>query len=62
MSVGTNQNGVLDTRASTLEGDLIGMIAKSDVIEEGKKVYIVFNYEKNNQTIEEEIEVMLQKE
>lgn len=52
----------LDTRQYPLEGDLAGTVFDYNGIEDGKKIYVRFSYEKDQIPVEEEIEVVLQRQ
>lgn len=60
VSIGSNQEGILDTRTTPLEGNLVGFIVPSKNIEFEKSIFIEFIYEKNNQEVKEKIEATLQ--
>ena len=58
-NIGENQEGVLDTRTTPLDGDLVGKVLKSKNIKAGKKLVIEFIYEKDLVEIKEEVVVEL---
>ena len=60
-TIGSNQEGVLDTRTSQLDGDLVGAVSEVRSIEDGETLYVHFSYEKEQTNVEEEIEVKLVK-
>jgi hypothetical protein len=60
VSIGANQEGILDTRTTPLEGNLVGFIVPSKNIEFKKSMFIEFIYEKNNQEVKEKVTVTLQ--
>ncbi|WP_407371112.1 hypothetical protein [Carnobacterium sp.] len=60
INTGANQDGILDTRTTLLDDDLVGFIAPSKNIEPGKNIFIEFVYEKDNQQVTEKVEVALQ--
>lgn len=60
IGTGTNQDGILDTRTTPLDDDLVGFVVPSKKIESGKKLFVEFVYEKDNQEITEKVEVALQ--
>jgi len=60
ISTGANQDGILDTRTTPLDDDLVGFVVPSKNIESGKNMFIEFVYEKDNQEVTEKVEVALQ--
>lgn len=58
-SIGENQEGVLDTRTTPLDGDLVGTVLDSKNIKAGKKLFVEFIYEKDLAEIQEEVVVEL---
>lgn len=60
INTGPNQDGILDTRTTPLDDDLVGFIAPSKNIEPRKNIFIEFVYEKDNQQVTEKVEVALQ--
>lgn len=60
INTGANQDGILDTRTTTLDDDVVGFITPSKNIEPGKNIFIEFVYEKDNQQVTEKVEVTLQ--
>ena len=62
IGVGENQEGVLDTQTSPIEGELVGSILESNMIKDGKKLYVEFIYDKAGLRLSEEVEVELNKE
>uniref|UniRef100_UPI0035941E98 hypothetical protein n=1 Tax=Carnobacterium alterfunditum TaxID=28230 RepID=UPI0035941E98 len=60
VSIGANQEGILDTRTTPLEGNLVGFVVPSKDIEFEKAIIVEFIYEKGNQEVKEKVEVTLQ--
>lgn len=58
-SIGENQEGVLETRTTPLDGDLVGTVLDSKNIKAGKKLFVEFIYEKDLAEIQEEVVVEL---
>jgi hypothetical protein len=61
LNVGENQYGVLDTRTSPFEGELIGPVLKIEQIGVGETIYVEFIYEKDSLEVREQVEVVLDK-
>ncbi|WP_035051713.1 hypothetical protein [Carnobacterium pleistocenium] len=60
VSTGANQEGILDTRTTLLEGDLVGFIIPTKNIDFEENLFIEFIYEKNDQEVIEKVKVVLQ--
>lgn len=57
--MGENQNGILNTQTTPLDGDLVGTILDSKNIKAGKKLFVEFIYEKDSMGMQEEVVVEL---
>lgn len=59
IGVSENQDGILDTRTTPLDGDLVGTVLDSKNIKEGKKLFVEFIYEKDLLEVKEEVVIEL---